>query len=251
MTLKVMIVDDEAPSRQLLREMLDEHDDVEIVADYGRSDQALAAIQAQPPDAVFLDIQMPGLKGFELLEQLPAAERPEVIFVTAHQDYAHQAFEVEAVDYLLKPFDDQRLARALDRLRRRTTELGMDATRRLAQTVERLEHRSGLDRIVVRDGERSYFVPTAELAWLESDGKLVRLHTATGKHEIRESLTRLDEKLDPTRFVRVSRSAIVNVDRIREVQAWFHGDRIVVMDNGDTVTTTRGYRDRLLKLLEN
>ena len=251
MTLTVMIVDDEAPSRELLRDMLAEHDDVKIVGDFGRSKEALEAIRTAPPDIVFLDVQMPGLQGFELLEQLPAETRPAVVFVTAHQDYAHRAFEVEAVDYLLKPFDEQRLDRAIERVRRRYAEVGASETRRLAQTVERLEGRERLERIVVREGERSYFVPVQRLQWLESDGKLVRLHADDGKHEIRESLTRLEERLDSALFVRVSRSAIVNIDRIREVQAWFHGDRIIVMQNGDAVTTTRGYRENILRLLEN
>lgn len=249
--LRVMIVDDEAPSRDLLRDMLGAHDDVEIVGDYGQSRTALAAIQAAPPDLVFLDVQMPGMQGFELLERLPAERRPAIVFVTAHQDYAHQAFEVEAVDYLLKPFDEQRLGRALERVRRHFSNLGATEARRLSDAAAKIAGEGRLERIVVRQGERSFFVPVAELAWLESDGKLVRLHTGGASHEIRESLARLDERLDPSRFVRVSRSAIVNVDRIREVQAWFHGDRIIVMDNGDTVTTTRGYRERLLRLLEN
>lgn len=248
--LRAFIVDDEAPSRALLRDMLGEHDDVEIVADFSRSADALEAIAARSPDIVFLDIQMPGLHGFELLEQLPEDRRPAVVFVTAHQDFAHRAFEIEAVDYLLKPFDEQRLAQALARVRRRFAELGLDETRRLARTVERLEGRETLQRVVVKDGERTWFVPVADIAWLESDGKLVRLHATSGVHEIRESLTRLGERLD-ARFVRVSRSSIVNIDHVREVQAWFHGDRIIVMNNGDTITTTRGYRERLLALLEN
>jgi two-component system, LytTR family, response regulator len=249
--LTVMIVDDEAPSRDLLRDMLAVHGDVQIVGDYGRSPVALDAIQASPPDLVFLDIQMPGMPGFELLERLPEGRRPAVVFVTAHQDYAHQAFEVEAVDYLLKPFDEQRLERTLDRVRRHFASLGATEALRLSEAAARLGGEGRLERIVVREGERSFFVPVTDLAWLESDGKLVRLHTGGAAHEIRESLTRLDERLDSSRFVRVSRSAIVNIDRIREVQAWFHGDRIIVMDNGDTVTTTRGYRERLLRLLEN
>ena len=249
--LSVMIVDDEAPSRDLLRDMLAAHDDVRIAGDYAHSRTALEAIQESPPDLVFLDVQMPGMQGFELLERLPEGRRPAIVFVTAHQDYAHQAFEVEAVDYLLKPFDEQRLERALDRVRRHFASLGATEARRLSEAAAKLGGDGPLERIVVRQGERSFFIPVADLAWLESDGKLVRLHTADASHEIRESLARLDERLDSSRFVRVSRSAVVNIDRIREIQAWFHGDRIILMDNGDTVTTTRGYRERLLRLLEN
>jgi two-component system LytT family response regulator len=192
---------------------------------------------------------MPGLDGFEVLREL-APELPQVIFVTAYDQYALRAFDVHALDYLLKPFDEDRLARALDRAR---THLRAGRQESRGEVLALLDELRGVrrwkERLVIRVGERAFLQPVADIDWLEADGKYVKVHVGKQSHTIRETMTQLCESLDPRRFLRISRSAIVNVDRIREIQPWFRGDYVVIMQNGAEVTSTRGFRDTLRDLL--
>ncbi|HEX2254060.1 MAG TPA: LytTR family DNA-binding domain-containing protein [Thermoanaerobaculia bacterium] len=278
--LRAFVVDDEPLARELLVAMLADHPDVEVTGQYGDGASALAALSRQPPDVLFLDVRMPELSGFEVLAALPAgggARLPAVVFVTAFDEYALRAFDVSAVDYLLKPFDEARLAQALARVRShlgRGAEGDDEQRRRLGDLLARLESvaervvegdaaaapgaepgaRSAgpgggyLRRLVARSDERAVLVPVEQVRWLEAAGKWVRVHADT-EFTLRDTMARLEAALDPERFVRVSRSAIVNLDRVREIQTWFHGDHQIVLDNGDRVKTTRGYREAVAALL--
>jgi two-component system LytT family response regulator len=248
--LRALIVDDEPLARELLRAMLQVHDDVEVIGECGSGTAAVEAVRAEKPDLLFLDVQMPGLDGFEVLRELAPAI-PQVVFVTAYDQYALRAFEVHALDYLLKPFDEERLERAVQRARAHLRRPPEDGDRR--QILRMLDELRGArrwrERLVIRVGERAFLQPVAEVDWLEADGKYVKVHVGPKAHVIRETMTQLAEALDPGRFLRISRSAIVNVDRIREIQPWFRGDYVVILRNGAEVTSTRGYRDALKALL--
>jgi two-component system LytT family response regulator len=252
-TMRALIVDDEPLARELLRRMLDAHPDVEVVGEAGSGRAALEAVRADAPDLLFLDVQMPGLDGFEVLEALGAERLPQVVFVTAFDQYALRAFEVHALDYLLKPFDEERLARAMERARIHLSAPGRDHDReRILALLDELRGvRRWRERLVIRVGERAFFQPVAEIDWIEADGKYLKVHVGGKHHVIRETMTQLARALDPARFLRISRGAIVNVDRIREIQPWFRGEYMVILRNGAEVPSTRGYRDSLDALLDS
>jgi two-component system LytT family response regulator len=251
MSLSCLIIDDEPLARALLADMLDDHDDIEIVGECESGRAALDHIRADPPDLIFLDVQMPGLDGFELLRALRGGPIPEVIFVTAFDQYALKAFEVHALDYLLKPFDEDRLAAALDRARQhlRRPDRALDAERIVALIEQLRTQDRHISRLVIREGERSFLQNVDEIDWLEADGKFVKVHVGDRYYTIRESLKRLQGLLDPERFLRISRSAIINLDRVRDITPWFHGDVMVRMRSGAEVPTTRSYRDQLKRIL--
>lgn len=249
--LRSMIIDDEPLARKLLRSMLDEYPDVEVVGEYSDGGEVLEALAEERPDLLFLDIQMPVRTGIEVLQTLGREHAPAVIFVTAYNQYALDAFEVNAVDYLLKPFDEERLKEAVDRARRRisTAEVG-EHSDRIVALLERLDRRNHpLEHIVVKRGEKMFLQPTDEIAWFEADGKYIRIHTGGRQDVIRETMTQLERELDPRRFLRVSRSAIVNIHFIKEIQPWFKGDLVITLQDGSQVSTTRTYRDALKRLI--
>jgi two-component system LytT family response regulator len=255
-TLRVVIVDDEPLARDVLRRMLETESDIDVVGEAGDGRAAVELIEHAAPDLVFLDVQMPEQDGFAVLRAISPARLPAVVFITAYDQYAIRAFEVHALDYLLKPFDEERLAVTLGRARTRRMhrpapqDEGSDAAHRLLHLLREIDAaRSRIDRITVREGERIFFVPVRDVEWLEASGKYVRVHTATTTHQVREPIGRIEQLLDPRRFARVSRFAIVNVDRIRELQPWFQGEYQIVMASGARITTTRGYRDQVNALL--
>jgi two-component system LytT family response regulator len=212
------------------------------------------AIREHEPDLAFLDIQMPGLDGFGVVRALESERPPAVVFVTAHDHYAVRAFDVHALDYLLKPFDQERLQTALDRARTRlATGQPADSTQRMLALLQELNQRQrgelGLERLVVRSQERSFFLRTDAIDWIEAAGKYVHLHVGKATHLLRGSMAGLEQQLDPARFVRISRSAIINIDRIQEVQPWFQGDHVVILQDRTRLTSTRGYRENLQRLL--
>jgi two-component system LytT family response regulator len=295
-TVRVLIVDDEPLARDCMRLALHGVPGVKIVAECGDGASAVEAIRRYAPDVLFLDVQMPGLDGFAVLEQIETATLPVVVFVTAFDSHAIRAFEVHALDYVLKPFPDERLVAALDRARaaiqeRRNGELG----RRLAEfvqswqagslvgspdpvgkgasgaspaggsgaaSVERLEgsveaeHEvaeparaaaSYIGRFAVRADGRVRFVAAADVDWIEADGNYMVLHVGEAQHRLRASLAGLTEGLDPKRFVRIHRSVIVNVERIREVQPWFGGDYIAILRTGAKLRVSRLRAPQLLR----
>lgn len=244
-SITALIVDDEPLGRDLVRHMLAAHPDFHVVGECGDGEQALAAIKRHTPQVVFLDIKMPRLDGMSLLDRLPASVRPLVVFITAHDRYAIQAFAENAFDYLLKPFDqarfDQTIARARQRLRQ------LDAAR-LGQSVRSMlggnEMKPALDRIVIRETGRVFFVEVADIGWLEAEGNYVALHVVDGKtHLVHETLAKLEARLDASRFVRIHRSTIVRVDRIKELLPHFNGEYVVVLKDGTRLKLSRSFLD--------
>ncbi|MEO1367737.1 MAG: LytTR family DNA-binding domain-containing protein [Acidobacteriota bacterium] len=260
MTIRTILVDDEKLAIQGLQLRLEPFEDVEIIDTCSNGREAIRKIKTEKPDLVFLDIQMPKLDGFGVLEEVGLERMPEVVFVTAYDTYALDAFAVSALDFLLKPFADERfeatLDRALDRLEeRRAAELGERLSclidgRRLALGHPVAEAPKPLRRLSIEKRGRIYFVPVADIHWIESDGPYVRLHTADGHHLKRDSLKRLEKALDPEIFVRIHRSTMVHVDRVAELQPLFHGEYRVTLTDGAELKLSRSYRDRLPLLLE-
>jgi two-component system LytT family response regulator len=253
MTLRVVVADDEPIGRQRLVRLLQAEPDTDVVAACADGQEAVEAIREHAPDLVLLDIQMPCLDGFEVVAALGQAHQPAVIFVTAHDQYAVRAFEVHAFDYLLKPVDQDRLREAIGWALSATRRGPQGSnTRRVLALLEELNARDrarGRDRLVVRTPERAIFLRTETIDWIEAAGKFVHLHVGRTTHALRESMAELEQELDSARFLRISRSAIVNLERIQEVQPWFQGDYVLILADGTRLTSTRGYRDNMRRLL--
>ena len=249
--IKTLIVDDETPARRRIRRMLAAESDVEVVGECGDPRKAVEFIQQRNPDLVFLDVQMPGLDGFGVLESLPPKNVPEVIFVTALDQYASRAFEVRALDYLLKPFDRARFRQALDRARTQIRQLGVHTLDpRLSQLLENLASKPRqTDRIVIKSAGRIMLLRTDEIDWVEAADNYVRVHAGAESHLLRETLAALETRLNPAKFMRIHRSTVVNIDRVKELQPWFHGDYIVILQDGSRLNLSRTYRDRVIGLL--
>jgi two-component system LytT family response regulator len=252
MTLRVVVADDEPLGRQRLVRLLQSEPDTDVVAACADGEEAVEAIREHAPDIVLLDIQMPQLDGFEVVAALGDAHQPAVIFVTAHDQYALRAFEVHAFDYLLKPVDQDRLREAMARAVPGGRNPPGGTTRRILTLLEELNARDrvrGRDRLVVRTPERAFFLRCETIDWIEAAGKFVHLHVSRAVHALRESMAELEQELDPARFLRISRSVIVNIDRIQEIQPWFQGDYVLILTDGTRLTSTRGYRDNMRRLL--
>jgi len=231
--MRALIVDDEAPARSKLRRLLTASPDIEIVGEAGTGREAVAAIKRSSPDVVFLDIQMPGLDGFGVLDAVGADDAPYVVFVTANEQHALRAFEVGAVDYLLKPFTPQRFALVLDRARERLAPTRAVATPSTAPPLARL---------LVIDNGRAVFLPTQRIDRIEAERNYVYLISGKDRYRLRTTLGALHARLDPTQFLRVNRSAIVRLDAVRDMHEWSHGDYHVVMQDGAQLVWSRRYR---------
>jgi two-component system LytT family response regulator len=246
--LKVLIVDDERPARQKLRRMLS--GDAEIMAIYEAADgvAAIETIRDEAPDIVFLDVQMPGVDGFGVVDALPPDALPHLVFVTAFDMYAVRAFDMHAVDYLLKPYDADRFARALTRAKENVASRRIgeerDRLRRLLDDSESTRPQRA-ERILVESGERVLLIAVDKIDRIESVRNYVRLKVGSDVYRVRGTLTRFERRLDPVKFVRISRSEIVNLDRIAELRPWSHGDYVVVMRDGSQTRLSRRYRDGL------
>ena len=247
MSIRALIVDDESLARERIRMLLQGEPEIEIVSESANGTEALRDIQRLAPDLVFLDVQMPELTGFEVLDRLDPARMPVIIFVTAYDQYALKAFEVCALDYLLKPFDRERFGRALSRAR---AELGRRKAGQVNEQVLKLLSELGqtkkyLEKLMIRDGGRVFFLRADEIDWIEAAGNYVRLHAGKEEHLYRETMTKLEGQLNPERFARIHRSAIVNTERIKELQPWFRGDYVIVLRDNQKLTLSRTYRGRL------
>jgi two-component system, LytTR family, response regulator len=250
-TLKTLIVDDEPLARERLVTLLQNEENIEMLGECRDGLEAIAAIQQLQPDLVFLDVQMPGADGFQVIQAVGAEKMPMVIFVTAYDQHALRAFEVRALDYLLKPFDRDRFREALGRARHHVEqqETG-DLGRRLLALVKDLRPAAPkTDRLVVKAGGRLFFLRTDEIDWIEAAGNYARLHVGSEAHLIRETMQSLESRLDAERFFRIHRSRIVNMERIQELQPWFNGEYVVILRNGTRLTLSRGYREKLQERL--
>jgi two-component system LytT family response regulator len=246
-TIRVAIVDDEPLAVERMRRLLAEEPDIHVVAECSNGAEAVAAIRNQAPDLVFLDVQMPGLDGFGVVEQVGPKAMPATIFATAFDEHALQAFDASAVDYLLKPFDPDRFARALDRARRFLRHQNREELEaKLTSMLGGLNRaRRYLDRFIVRYGRRILFVDTAEVDRIEAEGNYAAIHVGKQVHLLREAISRLEEQLDPAAFVRIHRSHIIAVDRVRQLESIFQGEYIVTLKDGTRLTSSRTYRERL------
>ena len=250
--IKILIVDDEPLAREIVGVLLARDPEVEVVGECANGVEAIEAIRRTRPDIVFLDIEMPEVGGIDLADRLGPEEMPVLVFVTAFDRYATRAFEVEALDYLLKPFSDQRFVETLERAKRRVrgerlNELAekvadLSAELQKSETGSTPSPREHLERLAVKSGGRTVFVKAAEIRWIESQDYYVRLHTAAGSHLLRASLASLDERLDPRRFLRIHRKAIVNVEEVRELEPLPGGAWAVVLSDGVVLRISRSRR---------
>jgi two-component system LytT family response regulator len=245
--IRTLIVDDEPPSRRRVRDLLAEDPEFEVVGECGDGAEAAALLRDLACDLVFLDVEMPGLDGLEVARRLDAGGGPAVIFVTAYDCYALPAFEVHAVDYLLKPFDRERFTKALTWAKAAFRRDQAEATAGLppAALAELQGGRKPVERLTIKTSGRIYFLKTDEIDWVEAAGNYLRLHCGGKTHSLRETMNNLEARLDPDHFWRIHRSTIVNVDRIKELQPLFHGDYVVVLRDGKELTLSRTYRRNL------
>lgn len=245
--IRTLVVDDEPMARERILGLLSQEADVEVIGQCSDGVQAVSAIQQLAPELVFLDVQMPAVDGFGVIQQVGADRMPMVVFVTAYDEYALQAFEVHALDYLLKPFGRDRLQQCLDharhqRDRHRVGELGKSL---LALVQDFRPEQKKQERLVVKSGGRVFFVRTEDIEWIEAAGNYVRLHMKDQAHLFRETMNQMESRLDPQRFFRIHRSRIVNTERIKELQPWFNGEYVVVLQNGTQLRLSRSYREKL------
>jgi two-component system LytT family response regulator len=242
--LRVLIVDDELFSRKKLRAFLQEHPEFQVVGECADGEQAVAAIKTRWPDLIFLDVQIPGRNGFEVLDCITDKPAPAIIFVTAFDKYAVRAFEVRALDYLLKPFNKARFAEALNRFHERKAQVnGLDRKHELKAALQEIQRESREnERILVKSGSRIIFLRKGAIEWVEAQGDYVKLHIGKESHMLRETMSAASEHLDPNRFVRIHRSRIVNLDFVREIRPLWGGDYSVLMRDGTELTMSRTYR---------
>lgn len=249
--IRTLIVDDEALARERIRDMISSDSEIEIIAECVNGREAIEAIQELSPDLLFLDVEMPGIDGFGVLEALPPARIPTVIFVTAYDQYAVRAFEVYALDYLLKPFDQERFNKAIERAKTHiSSERNEDLNKRILSALEEIKTRPvHLERLVIKMNGHVFFIKAEEIDWLEAEGNYVRLHAGKESYLLRDTISALESQLDSKKFIRVHRSAIVNIDRITELQPWFHGEYRIILRQGVELTLSRTYREKLHELL--
>jgi len=249
--IRTLIVDDEPAAREGMRHLLAADPEIVLAGECSNGREAVAAIRDTSPDLAFLDVQMPELDGFGVLREVGVERAPAVVFVTAFDQYALRAFDVHAIDYLLKPFTDDRFRQSLDRAKQlvRQGRLG-DLSRKLAALLDNDESApapapSYLDRLVVKSGGKVTLLPVGEIEWIDAEGDYVRIHVGKTWHLLRETMKNLEDQLDAARFVRIHRSTIVNLEKVKELQPFFRGEYVVVLHNGTTLKLSRGYRDNL------
>jgi len=276
--IRTMIVDDEPAARRGVQLLLEKDPDIAVVGEAASGHEAVRKLKAEKPDLVFLDVQMPELNGFKVLQSLDAAELPAVIFTTAFDQHALEAFEVNAVDYLLKPYEDDRFWTALRRAKSEIARRQTDAlSAKLSQLLEHLQGNLGpaveaapsavpsvvepagapepesvtRERILLRSGGEIFFLRAEDVDWIEAEGDYMKFHAAGRAHLLRETMSNLESRLDPKRFVRIHRSTIVNIDRVKKLSPSFAGEYAVILQDGTKLRLSRGYHDRLQELLRS
>lgn len=253
MRIKTLIVDDEPLARERVKRFLRDENDVQIIGEIGNGSDAIAAIKEKKPDLVFLDIQMPEKNGFDVIKSLNGKHLPTIVFVTAYDQYALKAFDVHALDYLLKPFTKERIHRALARAREHieSKQLGTLDERLTSLIADLKSEKKFLERLVVKSVGRVFFLKTDEIDWIEAAGNYVKLHVGRESHMIRETMNGIESKLDPDKFLRIHRSTVVHIDRIKELHPMFSGDYAVILRDGTELALSRNYRERFVELFEN
>lgn len=248
--IRALIIDDEPLPRERIRTLLAEHSDIELIGECEEGREAVESIRSKRPDLIFLDIQMPELDGFGVLAALEDECLPAIIFVTAYDQYAIRAFEVNALDYLLKPINPARFEKAVLRSVERLNQRNQEPDRKLLDFVEQMRLERGYTkRFVVRAGAKHSFVQTKDIDWIDSADNYVRLHVSGQEYLVRETLKSIERQLDPAIFIRVHRSAIINIDRMETIEPYFHGDYTITMKDGTKLNTSRSYSERLRVLL--
>jgi len=249
--IKTIIVDDEPFAREKIKNLLLQEKDIRIVGEYGNGYDAVKVVHERNPHLLFLDIQMPGMDGFETLQAIHPDKMPTIIFVTAYDQYALRAFEVHALDYLLKPFDNERFQQSLNRARDLIQrKLIGEVNLQLMDLLENLkENKHRTSRLMIKSGGKVFFIRTNEIDWIEAAGNYIRLHVGEQTHLMRSTMSEMEKQLDPKTFVRIHRSSIVNIDRVRELQPWFNKEYRVILQTGAKLTLSRNYRGRLQNLL--
>jgi two-component system, LytTR family, response regulator len=251
--IRALVIDDEPLARALIREMLATDPDAEIVGECANGRDAIEAIQSLSPDLIFLDVQMPELGGFEVIESLRHTDLPAIIFVTAYDQYALRAFEVHALDYLLKPFDRERFNLAWERARSRVLEGRVkERDEQLMALLKELRASTQyIERLVIKAEGRVFFLDVDDIYYIEAEGNYVGVHNGQRSYLLRETIGGLESQLDPKKFLRIHRSAIVRIDKIKELQPWFHGEYRVILEGGKQLTLSRNYRARLQQAVGN
>jgi len=249
--LQVLVVDDEAPARRKILRLLRQEPDVQIVGEAGGAEAAIAAIEKQRPDLVFLDVQMPGVDGFGVVQAIAPKDMPRIVFVTAHDQYALRAFEVHAFDYLLKPFSEERFREVLRRACDKHEQASSGFASRLQDLLLQIQQeRSYSHRLLVQANGRAYFVPVREITWVEADRNYLLLHCGTKSYTQRGTLESLQEALDPKLFVRINRGSLVRLDAVKELQPWFHGEYKVILQDATELRWSRRYVNQRPELLK-
>lgn len=252
MTITALVVDDEPLARSAIVRLLRDDAEIEILDECGDGVSAVQAIRNQSPDLVFLDIQMPGIHGMDVVATIGAARMPATVFVTAYEQYAVKAFEANAVDYLVKPFSRQRFTETLQRVKARLSAVAVQAAggSGIQQVLDALKQRDNyLERIPVRTDEHVAFVDVSDIVWIKADGNLVQIHLADRQYELRETMAALAERLNPNQFARIHRSAIINVRRVQAIHPWFNGHHVVTMDTGQKLRMSRYQHEAFLRLV--
>lgn len=256
--ISVLIVDDEPIARRGIRQHLQTESDVVIVGECANGREAVAAIEQQKPDLVFLDVQMPLMDGFGVVEAIGAKNLPAVVFVTAYDEHAIRAFEVNALDYLLKPVDGERFQKTMARAREQISgSQTKQLQQKLAALLQSLEETGAgakqspcLERVVIKEAERVFFVATDEIDWISAHGNYVQVHTKGRAHLLRETMDAMESKLDSRKFLRLRRSTIVRIARIKELYPLFNGEYAVILEDQTRLTSSRRYRRKLDELLK-
>jgi len=252
--IQALIIDDEPLAREKVRGFLEKESDIQILTECRDGREALEAIEEHKPDLIFLDVQMPEMDGFEVLANVEAESMPTVIFTTAFDQYALKAFDVHAVDYLLKPFDRERFQQALSRARGEVErrQIG-DMRGHLQALLDHVAERRPKppQRLVIKSSGRVVFLKVDDIDWVDAAGNYVKLHAGGESHLLRETMSRLEERLDANKFIRIHRSTIVNIECIKELQQQFHGDYLVVLKSGQRLTLSRSYREKIQQMLDS
>jgi two-component system, LytTR family, response regulator len=249
--IKALIVDDESLARKFIRRMLKEDPEVEIVGECANGKDAVTEIRKQEPDLVFLDVRLPEMDGLSVLETIGLQRLPGIIFTTAFEQYAIRAFELHALDYLLKPFDQARFSEAMRHAKERFHYKQLDDGRlQIGALFENVRRQTKyMDRLIIKADGRFTFLKSGDISWIEADDKYVHLHTGKIAHMVRQPLSALETQLDPVKFSRVHRSAVVNIERIKELRPTFGGEHVIVMEDGTKLTLSRKYKNKLYNLL--